>query len=173
MYLKARRSWRISYGINSVFPALLHSALVDNLAQELMSQSPDSLTLSAGDIVKLTRDTAIDALLDLHGSIIDQGGGYWIKLEAWKVDVSLRVPHGIRYSLTLHEPHGKRILGYDNAHGVKPPSQFKYAGRILPQDHKHRHVSDKGVHYEFKDAQALINDFFRDVDCLLLKVKKK
>ena len=152
-----------------------------------MSQSPDSLTLSAGDIVKLTRDTAIDALLDLHGSIIDQGGGYWIKLEAWKVDVSLRVPHGIRYSLTLHEPHGKRILGYDNAHGVKPPSQFKYAGRILPQDHKHRHVSDKGVHYEFKEkvrpgtgreaglghAQALINDFFRDVDCLLLKVKKK
>ena len=121
----------------------------------------------------MQRDTAIDAPLDLHGSIIDQGGGYWVKLEAWKVDTSLRIPHGIRYSLTLHEPHGMRILGYDNAHGVKAPSKFRYAGRILSQDHKHRHVSDKGVHYEFKDAQALINDFFRDVDRALLEVKKK
>jgi hypothetical protein len=71
--------------------------------------SPDSLTLSTGDIVKMKRDAAIDALLDLHGSIIDQGSGYWVKLEAWKVDASLQIPHGIRYSLTLHEPHGKRI----------------------------------------------------------------
>lgn len=68
----------------------------------------------------MKRDTAIDALLDLHGSIIDQGSGYWVKLEAWKED-----------------------------------------------------VSDKGVHYEFKDAQTLIDDFFRDVDRVLLEVKKK
>lgn len=129
--------------------------------------------LSTGDIVQMKRDFAIDALLDLHGSIIDQGDGYWVKLEAWKMDASLQIPHGIRYSLTLHEPHGKRILGYDNAHGVKPPGRFKYAGRILPHDHKHRHVSDKGVHYEFRDAQTLIDDFFRDVDRVLLEVKKK
>lgn len=62
--------------------------------------------------------------------------------------------------MTLHEPYGKRIVGYDNAHAVKPPKKFKYAGRILAYDHKHRHVSDKGVPYEFKDAQQLINDFF-------------
>jgi len=62
----------------------------------------------------MKRDNALEALLDLHGSIIDQGS-----------------------------------------------------------DHKHRHVSDKGVHYEFKDAQTLINDFFRDVDCELLEVMKK
>lgn len=121
----------------------------------------------------MERDTAIDTLLDLHGSILDQGGGYWIKLEAWQVEVSAQVPHGIRYSLTLHEPYGKRILGYDNAHAVKPPKKFKYAGRILAYDHKHRHVSDKGVPYEFKDAQQLINDFFADVDRVLLEVKKR
>jgi len=25
----------------------------------------------------------MDTLLNLHGSILDQGGGYWITLEAW------------------------------------------------------------------------------------------
>lgn len=121
----------------------------------------------------MERDAAINTLLDLHGSILDQGGGYWIKLEAWQVDVSDKIPHGIRYSLTLHEPYGKRILGYDNAHAVKPPKKFKYAGRILAYDHKHRHVTDKGVPYEFKDAQQLISDFFADVDRVLCEVKKR
>jgi hypothetical protein len=27
-------------------------------------------------------------------------------------------PHGLRYSLTLHGPGGKRLVGFDNAHGV-------------------------------------------------------
>ncbi len=72
----------------------------------------------------------------------------------------------------MHEPYGNRILGYDNAHAVKPPKKFKYAGRILAFDHKHRHVSDKGVPYEFKDAQQLLEDFFADVDRVLLEVSK-
>ncbi len=69
-------------------------------------------------------DAAIEALLDLDGSILDQGGGYWIKIEAKKVAVSVEIPHGIRYSLTLHQPSGRRILGYDNAHLVKPPKDY-------------------------------------------------
>lgn len=79
----------------------------------------------------MNRDAGIDTLLDLHGSILDQGCGYWIKIEAWQVEATRGIPHGIRYSLTLHEPYGRRLLGYDNAHGVKPPQKFKYAGRIL------------------------------------------
>jgi len=120
----------------------------------------------------MERDTAIDTLLDLNGSILDQGGGYWIKLEAWRVEASEAIPHGIRYSLTLHESHGKRIMGYDNAHEVKPSNKFKYAGRILAYDHKHRHASDKGVPYEFKDAQQLMMDFFADVDRALSEVRE-
>ncbi len=116
---------------------------------------------------------AIDILLDLHGSILDQGGGYWIKIDAWSVAVSEAVPHGIRYSLTLHEPFGRRILGYDNAHAIKPPKKYKYAGRILPYDHKHRHVTDQGVPYEFKDAQQLLSDFFTDADKVLQEVRKQ
>jgi len=123
-------------------------------------------------ILDMERDAAIDALLDLNGSILDQGDGYWIKLEAWRVEASDKIPHGIRYSLTLHEPYGNRILGYDNAHAVKLPKKFKYAGRILAFDHKHRHASDKGAPYEFKNAQQLLEDFFADVDRVLQEVNK-
>lgn len=118
-------------------------------------------------------DAGIVTLLDLHGQIIDQGHGYWLKIEAWRVEPSREIPHGVRYSLTLHEPSGKRILGYDNAHAVKPPSAFKYAGRIRGFDHKHRHRSDQGVPYEFQDAHQLLTDFFADVDRVLLEVQQR
>ena len=61
-------------------------------------------------------DSGIETLIDLHDQIIDQDGGYWVKIEAWRVVPTEEIPHGIRYALTLHEPYGKRILGYDNAH---------------------------------------------------------
>jgi len=120
----------------------------------------------------MREDHGIATLIDLHDQIIDQGGGYWIKIEAWVVGASTDTPHGIRYSLALHEPYGKRILGYDNAHAVKPPKKFKYAGTRLPYDHKHRHVSDKGVPYEFKDAHQLLSDFFNEVDRVLEEIRK-
>ena len=45
----------------------------------------------------------LETLLDLDGSIIDQGNGYWIKIESWRAEAGDDTPHGIRYSLTLHE----------------------------------------------------------------------
>jgi hypothetical protein len=120
---------------------------------------------------KDARDTGIDTILDLHGQIIDQGDGYWVKIDAWLIDPTPEVPHGIRYSLTLHEPYGRRILGYDNAH-VARPKKFKYAGCIITADHKHRNASDHGVPYEFQDAYQLLKDFFADVDRILQKEKK-
>ncbi len=75
-------------------------------------------------------DHGIATLVELHDQIIDQGNGYWIKIEAWRTAVTKEIPHGIRYSLTLHEPYGKRILGYDNAHSVKPPKKFKTRARV-------------------------------------------
>ena len=117
-------------------------------------------------------DPGIATLLDLHGQVIDQGQGYWLKIEARRIEPTTEIPHGIRYSLTLHEPHGKRILGYDHAHAVKPPKKFKYAGRILAYDQKHRHSSDKGVPYAFQDAHQLLTDFLADVDSVLQEVQK-
>ena len=112
-------------------------------------------------------------LLDLAVSIIDQGDGYWVKIEAWSVKADEDVPHGIRYSLTLHEPYGKRILGFDNAHFVKPPKKFRFAGQKLTYDHRHRHVADKGVPYAFVDAYQLLSDFFIEVDRVLAQTRSK
>lgn len=115
------------------------------------------------------RLTELDTLLDLHGEILVQEGGYWIKIEAWTVEPSEGIPHGIRYSLTLHDPNGKRILGYDNAHAVEPPRKG-FAGRRLEYDHVHRHAKDKGVAYEFASAGQLLTDFFEEADKVLKEV---
>ena len=109
-------------------------------------------------------DTDVETLLELDGSILDQGGGYWIKIEARRVAPTTGIPHGIAYSLTLHEPYGTRILGFDNAHAIKPPKKFKYAGRILTNDHKHRNARDKGIPYEYTTAHQLLEDFFNAAD---------
>lgn len=121
----------------------------------------------------MPKTSGLDNLLDLDGSILDQGDGYWIKIEAWRSPPSAAVPHGIRYSLTLHEPHGRRILGYDNAHAASWPKKFKYTGRIRTFDHVHRHAADPGFPYEFESAEQLLADFFRDVDRALLKAKQR
>lgn len=108
--------------------------------------------------------SGLETLLDLDGSILEQEGGFWIKVEARRMGASATAPHGIRYSLTLHDIHGTRVLGYDSAHAVKPPKKFKFAGQRLPYDHKHRSSGDKGVPYLFESAQRLLEDFFAEVD---------
>jgi hypothetical protein len=71
----------------------------------------------------------IITLLYLHQEVIDQGDGYWVKIEAWEVAVSEVVPHGVHYSLTLDNPKGLKILGYDNTYAVRP--RTGYSGRKL------------------------------------------
>lgn len=117
-------------------------------------------------------DRSIETLLELDGSLFEQEGGFWMKIEANRVDATEFIPHGIRYSLTLHNQHGTRVLGYDNAHAVKPPGKFKFAGRRLPYDHRHRTASDKGVPYEFDSAQELLEDFFAEVDRVIAAATK-
>lgn len=53
----------------------------------------------------------IDTLLDLDGVVIEQPGGHWVKFDVRRVDAREAIPHGIRYSLTLHDRHGVRIMG--------------------------------------------------------------
>lgn len=118
------------------------------------------------------RDLGIETLLLLDGEIYDQGNGYWIKIEARQVEPDEHVPHGIRYALTLHDRYGTRLLGYDNAHAVKPPKRRRYAGRRLAYDHKHRHSRDKGAAYEFTSADQLLKDFFNEVDRVLKERQK-
>jgi len=116
----------------------------------------------------MSRDAGLDTLLDLDESILDQGDGYWIKIEVKLAGtISAERPHGISYSLTLHDPLNQRILGFDNAHAIKPASSQKYSGRCIEYDHKHRSVKDKGIPYQFVDGHQLLKDFFDEADKVL------
>ena len=117
-------------------------------------------------------DIGLETLLDLDGSILEQEGGYWMKIEARRVPVSEYLWHGVRYSLTLHDKYGTRVLGYDNAHAVKPPKKFKFAGQRLPYDHRHRTSSDKGVPYTFETAYRLLEDFFAEADRVIKEAQQ-
>ena len=116
----------------------------------------------------MPRDDGLDTLLDLDGTIVDQGGGYWVKIEVRLLaELTTERPHGIAYSLTLHNPSGQRILGFDNAHAVKRVKRGRYSGRCVEYDHVHRFQSDPGKPYAFVDAYQLLSDFFVAVDRVL------
>jgi len=108
----------------------------------------------------MLQESGIDTLLELDQQILDQGNGYWIKIEARRVTPTKEIPHG------------KRILGYDNAHAVKLPKKFKFAGQRLAYDRKHRNICDQGVPYEFQNAYQLLMDFFAEVDKVLEEIRK-
>ena len=67
------------------------------------------------------------------------GQKYWTKITAVQVEVTVHRPHGIKYSLTLHDSNNSRILGFDNAHQIKRRGRRpkKYTGRIVTWDHIH------------------------------------
>ena len=113
----------------------------------------------------MSKDKGLDYLLDLDDEILAQEGGCWIKIEARKLDQATdECPYGIKYCLTLHDPYGKRLLGFDNAHQIKTRKKGRFAGRRIVYDHKHMKPDDKGVPYVFESAEQLITDFFTAVD---------
>lgn len=119
----------------------------------------------------MVRDDGLDILLSLHGEFFVDDSGYWQKIEAWQVSVTDAIPHGLRYSLTLHDRHNRRVLGYDNAHAIKPDRKRYAARRYLTWDHKHSNPQDTGTHYEFVSALQLLEDFFRDVNTYLENIR--
>lgn len=104
--------------------------------------------------MKTHLDVGLQNLLLLHGEVYDQGDGYWIKVEAWKVEPDEHVPHGIRYALTLNDHYGTRLMGYDNAHAVKPPKRQRFAGRRLSYDH---HIDMPVTRVRPKNSPVRIN----------------
>ena len=109
-------------------------------------------------------DTSLDTLLDLDGEIFPMDNGYWIKFEASIVPPTEQIPHGIRYSLTLHDRNNTRVLGFDNAHTFKPKKN-RYIARKITWDHKHK--MEKVCPYEFESSSRLIEDFWKDVEAML------
>lgn len=82
------------------------------------------------------------------------------------------IPHGVKYSLTLHDRYGTRVLGYDSAHSVKAPKKG-FGGRRLAFDHKHRAARDKGVPYSFESAEKLLKDFFAETGRVIQAAKER
>lgn len=111
-------------------------------------------------------DHTLEYLLAFDGRIHWYEGGYYIKFAIKAVEATEKRPHGLRYAFTLHDPNGKRLMGFDNAHGVAAKgSRFKKAPPAA--DHWHRTAGDRGEPYEFKDAETLLDDFFDEVERIL------
>ena len=111
-------------------------------------------------------DEGLDRLLDLDGFLAEIGGGFWVKIVAQRVPPDAQRPHGVSYTLTLHDPTGRRVFGIDNAHVIRltrgPASRLSTA-----RDHLHRGESVRP--YAYRDADTLMDDFWREVEANLKK----
>ena len=107
------------------------------------------------------RDIGLETLLELDGEIFPMDDGHWVKFKAWRVEPSEHIPHGIRYALTLHDKYNRRIVGYDNAHAIKP-GRKRFHGTRVVWDHKHKY--EQVSPYEFESALNLMEDFWKDVN---------
>ena len=50
---------------------------------------------------------------------------------------------------------------------IKAKKHGYYTGTIVSYDHVHRSIKDKGIPYEFENAQQLLNDFLNEVNSIL------
>lgn len=110
------------------------------------------------------QDTELQTLLDLDGLQMGIRGGYWVKFKVWLVEPNIHIPHGIRYSLTLHDKYGTRLIGFDNAHAPKVKRR-KFSAKRAEWDHQHHRdaVSD----YDFDSPSQLIEAFWNLVNKVL------
>jgi len=121
--------------------------------------------LTAGvNIGQMARDPSLDNLLYLDGVSYVVDGPFWVKFEAKQVPESPQKPRGLDYSLTLHDGTGQRILGFDNAHAITEGSGPGAKTRI---EYDHTHKGERVRFYDYTDAEALVTDFWTEVDKIL------
>lgn len=113
-------------------------------------------------------DTSLNALLLLDGEsfVVDAKGICWVKFVVKQVAVSPERPHGLSYSLTLHDEDGERLLGFDNAHSIHETSGPN-AKTFVEYDHKHS--GERTRFYCYSDAATLMANFWTEVETILLK----
>jgi hypothetical protein len=110
----------------------------------------------------------LEILLQLDGEVFPMDNGFWTKFEAKLIEPGEHIPHGIKYSLTLHDSTNKRVMGFDNAHAYKPRKK-KFRARKITWDHKHQR--EKILPYEFESAGQLLEDFWNEVDRLIKEME--
>jgi hypothetical protein len=67
----------------------------------------------------MDHDPRLDTLLLLDGETFVVERNFWVKFEVKRVPALPEKPHGLDYSLTLHDGDGERLLGFDNAHPIR------------------------------------------------------
>ncbi len=91
-------------------------------------------------------------------------GACWTKFIVKQVPASAERPHGLDYSLTLHDGGNRRLLGFDNAHPIREGTGPGARTRI-EWDHKHK--GERVRFYLYANAAALLDDFWTEVDLIL------
>jgi hypothetical protein len=89
-----------------------------------------------------------------------------VKFEVKRTQPTPQRPHGLRYALTLHDPDGRRLVGFDNAHAV-PQQGSRFRKPSVEHDHWHRTVGDAGRPYRFTSVDQLLVDFEAEVTRVL------
>jgi uncharacterized protein DUF6516 len=104
-------------------------------------------------------DPELEVLLSLDGFEFDFALGHVVKIEAQQIERTAGRPHGVKYSLTLHDPQGRRIYGLDNAHRAR-----RSRGAF---DHRHVYGGRRHVPYAYRGPAALLADFYAEVERIL------
>jgi Family of unknown function (DUF6516) len=91
-------------------------------------------------------------------------GGFWVKFVAKQVPVSPERPHGLQYSLTLHDQNNERVVGFDNSHPIIEGTGPGTRTRI---EYDPKHKGERVRLYMYVDAAALLGDFWSEVELIL------
>lgn len=109
-------------------------------------------------------DHSLDTLLLLDGETFVVEGAFWVKFVIKRVPVSRERPHGLEYSLTLHDGDNRRLVGFDNAH---PIAEGTGPGARTRIEFDHKHKGERVRFYTYRDAATLLADFWTEVDLIL------
>ena len=106
----------------------------------------------------MTEDKTIENLLELEGVryVVDEYLGFWVKFEARLVKPSDERPHGVKYSLSLHDRSNKRVMGFDNAHAIEEKRKKNLVTKKTHY-HWHKNEDDHGRPYHYENAGKLLN----------------
>lgn len=107
----------------------------------------------------MAEDHELEAFLSLDGFEFQFAEGYRVRIAAQVAETTSVRPHGIKYSLTLHDPTGRRIYGLDNAHAVR--------GSRVTFDHRHVYGGRRSVAHVYRGPVVLLEDFYREVERIL------
>jgi hypothetical protein len=101
-------------------------------------------------------ELSLERLLDFDRRRYWLRNDWSVRFRVYRVQAHPGRPTGIKYSFTLHDDTGERLLGFDNAHA---------AGAAAAFDHRHWFRNVRVVSpYEYRGPDQLLVDFFEAVE---------